>query len=729
VNTDSAGDTALLDKLADPARLAALRATGLSSTGSAPTLDRLTSLAARLIQASSSQVSLVEPGRQFFASAFGLTGELAITRETPLSHSYCQYVVGADEPLIVADARKNELLRTNPAIVDNDAIAYAGIPLHTPDGHVLGSFCVMDSEPREWTDTDVAILKDLANAAEAEIALRLAHDELLAERTRLDDERTFLQALLDSLDTGVVACDAAGRLTLFNNSMRHLHGDDADHELTAEEWADTYKLYNEDGRTQLTDKQLPLVRAFNGEWVRGEQLVICRPDGKDKRFVANARPIDTEDGRCLGAVVALHDITTAHREDILRRARHAVTQVLSETASAREAATEAVSAIARELGWLCGEYWQVEEDGLSIVRASSWTQPSSELSVFTGSETVRLQPGEGIPGLAWLKSTDIWTTDVLAQMAPFRREAAHQAGIRTGIGLPIQVEDQVIGVLAFFTDAEVSCDPDIMTMLNDVRAHVGRYIERQRLAEQRENLLVQEQEQVQRLRELDRMKDDLVAVVSHELRNPIGVIRGYAEILLDDPVLPHDLRHDVAVIDRSSKHLLHLADDLLDLARLDAGHIAIEPEPLDAAALIEDSLQTHTPSAKSKQITIVTDLAGPLPIHADPFRLRQALDNLLSNALKYTPEGGTVTVTARHSQQDVHIAIADNGIGIPREQYSQLFSRFFRASTAVDQGIKGTGLGLAVTKAIIDAHHGTITAAPAEGGGTVFAIVLPRAAG
>jgi PAS domain S-box-containing protein len=187
-------------------------------------------------------------------------------------------------------------------------------------------------------------------------------------RTELRQERAFLQALLNSLDTGVAACDSDGRLAQFNPAMREIHG--LGHlPAGSESWARTYHLVAADGRTPLSPEQVPLTRARNGETVQHEEIVVCTPDRPPRRFLANARPIDTADGRRLGAVVAMHEITDAHRAEMLRRCRLAVAQALSETASARDAAMAAATAVAAELGWACAEYWEVDEERHRIVRA------------------------------------------------------------------------------------------------------------------------------------------------------------------------------------------------------------------------------------------------------------------------------------------------------------------------------------------------------------------------
>ena len=164
----------LLRPLDDPERLAALRETALLDSPAEGAFDRLTRLAARLLRAPIALVSLVESDRQFFKSCVGLPGAIADGRETPLSHSFCQHAVERGQPLVIDDARMHPLVRDNAALRDLDVIAYAGIPLTTVDGFVLGSFCVIDHVPRRWTVDDLATLGDLAASVMTEIELRTA---------------------------------------------------------------------------------------------------------------------------------------------------------------------------------------------------------------------------------------------------------------------------------------------------------------------------------------------------------------------------------------------------------------------------------------------------------------------------------------------------------------------------------------------------------------------------
>lgn len=204
--------------IADPARLEALQDTGLLDTPASPALERLTRLTRRLLGVPIAVVTLVDRNRQYFAAADGLGGEVAVTRETPLSHSFCQHVVASAAPLVVNNARAHLLVSDNLAITGLGVEAYAGMPLTTTDGQTLGSFCAFDNHPREWSNEHLEILRDLAQAAMTEIELRFA-SRLLGEQgeqlEQLLDHTTELVARL-TLDGGVRWANGAWRRLLGN---------------------------------------------------------------------------------------------------------------------------------------------------------------------------------------------------------------------------------------------------------------------------------------------------------------------------------------------------------------------------------------------------------------------------------------------------------------------------------------------------------------------------------
>jgi PAS domain S-box-containing protein len=251
--------------------------------------------------------------------------------------------------------------------------------------------------------------------------------------------------------------------------------------------------------------------------------------------------------------------------------------------------------------------------------------------------------------------------------------------------------------------------------------------ERKRTEEERERLLHELEDQNERLRELDRLKDEFVALVSHELRTPLTSIRGYLELVLEGEAgdLTDDQRQFLGVVERNAHRLLALVGDLLFLAQIEAGRLSLEVGAVDLSAIAAESVETARPIAEEKGITL-TLATGPLALVAgDRARLAQLLDNLISNGVKFTPAGGRVDVRVRGQRGQALVEVRDTGMGIPSEEQVHLFERFFRTAQATEQAIPGTGLGLAISKAIVHGHGGQITVASAEGSGTTFRVSIP----
>jgi PAS domain S-box-containing protein len=231
----------------------------------------------------------------------------------------------------------------------------------------------------------------------------------------------------------------------------------------------------------------------------------------------------------------------------------------------------------------------------------------------------------------------------------------------------------------------------------------------------------------ERLLELDRLKDEFVALVSHELRTPLTSIRGYLELIREGKGgrVTKKQERFLEVMNRNSERLLRLVSDLLFVAQAESGNVALELEQLDLADVTKESVDATRPLAAKRAIALNLASADELRISADRARLVQLLDNLLSNAVKFTPEGGRVDVTVSAQNGHAVLEVTDSGIGIPRGEQSRLFDRFFRASTATAQAVPGTGLGLAIAKAIVDAHGGSIDVESDEGSGSTFRVELP----
>jgi PAS domain S-box-containing protein len=228
-------------------------------------------------------------------------------------------------------------------------------------------------------------------------------------------------------------------------------------------------------------------------------------------------------------------------------------------------------------------------------------------------------------------------------------------------------------------------------------------------------------------RQAERLKDEFLALVSHELRTPLTSIIGYAEVLLDGEAgrLRAGQRRFLEIVERNGQRLLRLVGDLLVVAQAEAGQLDLTIAPFDLAEVAREAVDGVRPMADEHGITLELRADEPMVIHGDRTRLGQVLDNLLSNALAYTPEGGSVVVSGGHgADDDVYIEVADSGIGIPRDECDRLFERFYRGRTGAGAA-GGTGLGLAISKAIVEGHGGQISVDSDEGEGATFRFHLP----
>ena len=278
----------------------------------------------------------------------------------------------------------------------------------------------------------------------------------------------------------------------------------------------------------------------------------------------------------------------------------------------------------------------------------------------------------------------------------------------------------------------------LLGITEDVTVHREAERERDRLLEaeqaaraEAEGAREQLAQQNSELRQLDHMKDEFVALVSHELRTPLTSIIGYLDLVLDEEGGPisDDQRQFLEIIKRNSNRLLRLVGDLLFVAQVDAGKLSIDLAPVDLVAIVGDSLEAARPRAVAKSIEVRLDAEPVAGVEGDRVRLAQLLDNLVSNAIKFTPHGGRVGIRVHARDGNAVLTVSDTGIGIAAADQLRLFERFFRAEGASRLAIQGTGLGLTISQAIATAHGGSITVESEEGRGTTFEVTLPIAGG
>jgi two-component system sensor histidine kinase BarA len=255
------------------------------------------------------------------------------------------------------------------------------------------------------------------------------------------------------------------------------------------------------------------------------------------------------------------------------------------------------------------------------------------------------------------------------------------------------------------------------------------------------------QEAYDRLKELDRLKSNFLATVSHELRTPLTSIIGYSEMLAEGIAgeMTEEQRDFVRTIHEKGEQLLELISGLLDLSKLESGTLAMRKTDVEVEHLITDVVQTVSPTARKRGVQVTGDVGEGIPkLWGDPTRLRQILLNLTDNALKFTPEGGTVTIAARATTVDVEPAdddgglvllrskqpavemrISDNGIGIPDDEKTKVFDAFYQVDSSSTRAVGGTGLGLSIVKRLVEGHEGQVAILDNQPQGAVFVVTIP----
>nr|WP_246283921.1 PAS domain S-box protein [Nocardioides perillae] len=232
----------------------------------------------------------------------------------------------------------------------------------------------------------------------------------------------------------------------------------------------------------------------------------------------------------------------------------------------------------------------------------------------------------------------------------------------------------------------------------------------------------------QRVRdETDRIRDELIATVSHELRTPLTSILGYTELLadLDDDELGPVARQMLSVVQRNATRELNLVNDLLTVASVHAEQLALDREPVDLGSVVAGAVESARPLLTDAGLELVVDLDAVPPVAGDPRRLGQLLDNLLTNAAKFTPRGGSIRVQLGRDEDEVLVRVSDTGVGMSEQETRLVFERLYRAPSAVSSHVQGAGLGLSIVRAVVEAHGGRVEVASTPGEGSTFSVWLP----
>ena len=356
------------------------------------------------------------------------------------------------------------------------------------------------------------------------------------------------------------------------------------------------------------------------------------------------------------------------------------------------------------------------------------------LQAFTGLSTAFKEKaltrklGEGIPGIAAQLKKPI-TMDISQFPSPNLLPFVEKEGLVSFIGTPLMSKGTVVGAIGLGTSKKRVFTKDELDLLFSIGNVIGIAAENARLFKESRKNLQKLQTAFKELQTLDTMKDELISNVSHELKTPLISIKGYGELLYDEKLgeLSDKQKKSLEAIIRNADRLTRLINSILFISKFQAGKVEFKFESLDIKEIIKHCVDDFKRILDEKQIQLEMELPEIIKILGDKDRFTEVITNLLDNAIKFTPQGGKISIKAQGEKECVHITVSDNGIGISPEVLPKLFSRFYQVDTSSDRKFGGTGLGLYITKNIIDALNGKIWIESEVAKGTTVHVLVPVA--
>ncbi|MGZ6672574.1 MAG: response regulator [Solirubrobacteraceae bacterium] len=339
--------------------------------------------------------------------------------------------------------------------------------------------------------------------------------------------------------------------------------------------------------------------------------------------------------------------------------------------------------------------------------------------------SLRIHIDETFVGRAAIGGQPLQAPDLDLEQLDFHTEALRRHGWRSLLAVPLTREDEIIGALVVRRTTPGEFTPQTCGLLETLASQSAVAIHNARLFRELEV-------KTDQLEVASRHKSEFLASMSHELRTPLNAVIGFSDVLLERMFGELNERQEEYLRDirSSGHHLLELINEILDLSKVEAGRMDLDLGPVALAEAIDHGLAMVRERAAKHGITVRRDIAGDIGmVWADELKLRQVLLNLLTNAVKFTPDGGSVEIAARVTDGEVEVSVSDTGIGIPEAERERIFEAFQRGGRTAPTGAEGTGLGLTLTRQIVELHGGRIWMTSTPGEGSTFAFVLPRHVG
>lgn len=548
-------------------------------------------------------------------------------------------------------------------------------------------------------------------------------EEQLANSLNRQVRRT--EAMIAGMSDGVLLVDGEGRTVFINPAGQRLLGT-SEIGIPITKHAEAYRLRDQHGR-MLNPQELPAAQALStGRAVHDMTILIARDE--TVAVSMSATPLH-EDGQTSAVVVTFRDITErrAFEEEMQLQAERA--QILADAGAFFASNIDpnwVTQAIAERVAEVLGD-WS------AVILRNGTAQELSVASIYHRDMAslglawsyIYRQPlvvGEGIIGQVLSSGYPSLTTNVRAITDAKSPGTYHPSPVKLAslLILPLRTRREVIGALVIAAN-----DPD--RAMTDEKLPLAELLaERASLAIENARLYTEQVEARHKLEDLSRLKDEFLSIASHELRTPVTSIKGYTQLskmlIKEGDLTTSEEYLDIALdqIDRMSRLIL----ELLDVSRIETGRLEIRREPIVWAHFVRDIVHHHHTSVSDRRFHLSVPDDDKVVV-GDRDRLEQVLGNLLENAVKYSPDGSDITVTVDDKGDSFVTAVCDRGIGIPSDELAQVFERFHRGRHVSSTNYGGLGLGLYITKQIIERHGGSIWVDSKEGQGTTFYFSLP----
>jgi PAS domain S-box-containing protein len=535
-------------------------------------------------------------------------------------------------------------------------------------------------------------------------------DSIQRSHEQLDRAAGFRQRVLETANDTYMATDENGHIVEWTQSAERMFGYSREEalgrpveELTMPE--ELRPLFHE-GREEL------LSAGSRDEPMRFEAIAMDR-DGRRFYAEVSAAAILAPGGWVLSAF--LRDIDERVQRSRSRRAAEAVSRVLAASGGDEDVLARIVGALAEALELRGGSLWDWDENTRSLRCVHIWDAREGGLEVASAAARELTldsaeRPAHDVGLRAVERNEVLWAPIDPERLDDEAIRALYSAGVRSSIALPIMAHDLPLGVLQLAIDSDTRPAEELLEGLRGIADLIAQVIGRRRAEV-----------------ESERLKEEFFALVSHELRTPLTSIVGYLDIVRGGEAgeLSEQQARFLDVIDRNAQRLVRLVGDLLFVAQVEAGTLSLERGEVDLAAVAGESVEAARPRAMARGVSLALE-AEPVELHgADADRLGQLIDNLISNAVKFTPSEGRVEVRVGQRDSTALVEVADTGVGIPVAEQERLFERFYRSPQASAEAVPGIGLGLSICEAIVDGHGGTISIDSEVGTGTTFKVALP----